>query len=550
MAIRLLFDDGWFEPLTGRLETGGRAAALRPRTAAVLECLMRAPDRVVPRAELMQQVWPDTVVTDDSLSQCLKEIRHALGDTAQRIRTVPRVGYAFVGPVQEAGRQAEPAAGVASETRRGGWPHLSMRGWILGGAAALLGVAALLLLLPAAAPPAPLSVVVLPLRSSEPEAAHVAEAFTEAFTRDLSRISGSFVIARSTAASYGSTPPAPRVLGGQLGVRYVVEGTLARTGTEVHTVVRLLDAADSRLLWTEEASAPVADLERWSIDLVGRLARSLQLRLIDAEAERARRRPAAHRDAHDSAMLGWSLWNRQTIADNARARSLFEQAVRLDGDNAMAWSGLANTHISEMYLNPRTDRAAALAAARNFAERGYAIDPQHVHAMGSLATVNALEGRLPQALELFRAQLRVNPNYAPSHMWTAVVEIQLGRPAVALKSARLAERLSPRDARLAYFRTIEAKAHLHLGEVQAARELLERTVSLPGLGASMRPLLVAVLVQQGELEAARALARQLLADQPGYTLAGWRTASAIGVDAFRQREQALIAAAARAGLPG
>lgn len=546
MATRLLFDRGWFEPLTGTLQVPDRQVVLRPRTAAVLACLMRAADRVVSREELMRTVWMDTVVTDDSLSQCLKEIRRALGLTADHIRTVPRIGYAFVGPVQE----SDAGSASAPDTAERGNPPRSRIRWSLAGIGALALVALTLPGLRDVSAPEPLSLVMLPLRTPDAETSYIAEAFTETLTRDFSRISGSFVIARATAASYGPAPPRPKELGRQLGVRYVVEGTLQREGADVRTVISLIDAADEHLVWTDEAAGPAIDMERRSIDMVGRLARGLHLRMIDAEAERARRKPPAHRDAYDLAMQGWSLWNRQERVDNARARTLFEQATRLDPENVMAWSGLANTYISDIFLGNSADRVGALSRARACAERAYALDPQHGNAIGSFATVLAMQGQLPEALALFRAQVQINPNYAPAHMWTAIVLTSLGEPEKALQSARLAERLSPRDPRLAYFRNVQARALVHAGNAKAARKILEETVALPGLGGSARPFLAALLVEQGELDGARELARKHLLEQPGYTLADWRAAGAVGVERFRTREQALLGGASRAGLPG
>jgi DNA-binding winged helix-turn-helix (wHTH) protein len=109
MPARFFFEGGWFEPITGRLEVGGGASELRPRTAAVLACLIAAPGRVVARKELFDTVWHDTIVGDESLAQCIKEIRQALGARAGWIRTVPRIGYAFTAEVSD----RSPAPAVA-----------------------------------------------------------------------------------------------------------------------------------------------------------------------------------------------------------------------------------------------------------------------------------------------------------------------------------------------------------------------------------------------------------------------------------------------------
>lgn len=545
MTRRLVFDGGWFEPLNGHVEAAGQRAILRPRTAAVLEQLMLGADRVVPRAELMKAVWPDTIVTDDSLAQCLKEIRQSLGDAAGRIRTVPRVGYAFVGPVRDQGD--DPAALVTAP------PSLpaSRRGLLLATGALVVAVAGapvVFRLFGGRSPAAdPLSIVVLPLRASEPSAAHIAAAVTDALTADLSLISGSFVIARATASSFGDSPPPPAALGRQLGVRYLLEGTLERSGDGIQGAVTLVDTGDSRIVWTTRLAAKSVDLDSMSMDVVGRLARELHMQLIEAEAERGRRLRPARPDAHDLTMQGWSAWNRHSRADNARARALLEEAVKLDPQSAMAWAGLANTHLSDIFLRSSPDPAESLRLAAEQAARAYAIDPHHTNAQGSLGTVYAMQGRLDEALELTLAQLRSNPNYAPAHMWTARILTELGRPREAIQHARAAIRLSPLDPRLAYFRTELARAHLHVGETREAIEVLEAAARQPGLGSAANAMLAAALVQDGRLDDARRIAQDQLARQPDYSLSVWRSVVPLGAASFQLREKALIAAAEQAG---
>jgi TolB-like protein/DNA-binding winged helix-turn-helix (wHTH) protein/Tfp pilus assembly protein PilF len=540
----LAFDGGCFEPLRGELRIGEQhQAQLRPRTAAVLAYLIENRGRVVGRAELMQQVWPDVVVTDDSLAQCIKEIRRALGPAAERLRTIPRVGYAFTD-----GRPSTAAPLVP-----GGRPGWAANRWLA--AALVLLLAALVLglaLRQAARTPPPFSVVVLPLANIGGDASqeYFAEGVTDALTTDLSRISGAFVIARGTAIRYRGKAADAKSVGHELGVRYAVEGGVRRAGEQVVVDLRLVDALDGSIVWSDRIEGARADLDMLQRDITGRIARSLHLEIIDAEAMRAHRHPSADTGAHDLAMQGWSLWNRQDRADNLRARERFERALALDPTVVEAWAGLSNTYVSEIFIDRTKDRAEPLRQAVAAAHRAFAINPKHHNAMGSMATVLAMQGRHDEALALFQARLKLNPNYAPSWMWSGMVQMQLGRFDEAAASAERAIRLSPRDARLPYFYSVVARARLHGGDAKAALEAAERAAQAPGPN-TYAPLLVAgAAMRLGDGERARRVVAEFVARNPGYTAASMRAGAADWGAPYRQREEALIESLRNAGLPG
>jgi TolB-like protein len=361
-------------------------ARLRPRTSAVLAYLIENRGRVVGRDELMRHVWADVVVTDDSLAQYIKEIRRALGPVAERLRTVPRVGYAFV-DAPEPTSKAMAAAAVAK-------PGLAANRWLVAGlvlvvALLVLGIA----LRPAGQSAPPFSVVVLPLTSigSDASQEYFAEGVTDALITDLSRISGAFVIARGTAFSYRGKAADAKSVGRELRVRYVVEGDVRRVGEQVVLDLRLVDALGGGIVWSDRIEGARADLAALQHNITGRIARSLPLELIDAEATRGRRHPSVDTGAHDLAMQGWSLWNRQDHADNLKARERFERAVAMDPNVVEAWAGLSNTYISEFFIDRTKDRAELLKRAIAAAERAFALDSKHHNAMGSLATVLAMQ---------------------------------------------------------------------------------------------------------------------------------------------------------------
>lgn len=400
-------------------------------------------------------------------------------------------------------------------------------------------------------PPQPLSVVVLPLRTEAGDAtpSYLADAISDQLTTDLSRISGSFVIAHATASRYRDRAIDLRELGRQLGVRYAVEGSVHGQGEEIALDLRLVDTQDGHVAWSDRVLGSRTEIDQLRGDVVGRIARGLHLKLIDAEADRQRRHPVAHPDAYDMVMQAWSLWQRQDRRDNQHAQELLLRATSIDPASALAWSGLANTYISQLYIDPGATRASRIALAEEAALRAYQAEPHHVNALGSLATVRALQGREEEALALFDEQLRINPNYAPSWMWRAIVLLNLGQPEQAVIAAERAIRLSPTDPRLSYFYTVLARSLLHADRNAEAVAAAEKASSLPGAQAYAPLTLAAAAMRAGDEQRAREVVARFLAGQPGFTLAKLRSDEENWRPAYRARQEQLLAALRSAGVP-
>jgi tetratricopeptide (TPR) repeat protein len=256
-----------------------------------------------------------------------------------------------------------------------------------------------------------------------------------------------------------------------------------------------------------------------------------------------------HPEAHDLTMQAWSLWQRQNAQDNLRARALLERALALDPSSALAWAGLANTHISEIYIDRTLSRERPLRAAAQAAERAYQLDPTHINALGSLGTVRAIQGRFEESAGLMREQLRINPNYAPSEMWLGIIMIQLGEFEEAARHAQRAVRLSPRDPRLTYFHSVISTAYLHAGHLREALEAAERAQEAPGPNRYAPVVLAAVAMRAGDSDRARRVMADFVQANPGYTVAILRQDEALWRPKFREREERRIADLRAAGLP-
>ena len=539
---------GWFDPLSGNLSLDGRTTKLRPRTAALLAHLVRHADRVVGKDELLQAIWPDVVVTEDSLVQCVKEIRRALGRNCRDwIRTVPRQGYAFVAetasPPAFSPRDAEAAP-------RRGWPLV----------AALLALVVLAALgahfvrTPdrAVSAPAPtLSIVVLPLINLTGETAREndVDEMTERIAGALSRMSGTMVIAPSTAFTLKGRPVDVRRLGAELGVRYVLEGSLRLHEARFLLALRLADASKGAQLWSEEFAADSGQASVLRNEIVARVAASLGLRLISTEAQRSQQERPDDPGAVDlltqaRAALRWSGQGGQGVA---KARLLLEEAVRRDDGLAEAWALLSWTHLDEVRF--KTTREHDLPRAAQAAERALTLAPYSADAHGVKARLLYNQGRMALALAAFERAIELNPNDPVWHAHSGAALIMLGRSDEALRAIERASRLSPRDPQLSLWQMFRGVAYLHTGRDEEAIDWLVRAVDSNPKSAFNHLFLASALGNARRIEEARAQVAQLQQLHPGFTLAHFRAREPSDTPLFLAQRQRVYEGLRRAGMP-
>ena len=267
--MRYLFEEYTFDTNLRELHRGAEVVSVTPQVFDLLEYLIRNRERLVSKDDLISAVWNGRIVSDAALTTRLNAARGAIGDTGEKqrlIKTLPRKGFRFVGAVQEDRRPAVELAGSAAHS----------------------GDTA-----PSPTSTPRLSIVVLPFAnlSGDPEQDYFVDGVTESLTTDLSRISGSFVIARNSAFTYKGKAIDVKQIGRELNVRYVLEGSVQRGGNRLRVNVQLIDAETGNHLWAERFDKPVADLFDMQDEIVSRLANTLDAQLIEAEARRAERSP-------------------------------------------------------------------------------------------------------------------------------------------------------------------------------------------------------------------------------------------------------------------
>ena len=330
------------------------------------------------------------------------------------------------------------------------------------------------------AEPARLSIVVLPFTnlSNDPSQDYFAEGITENLTTDLSRIHNSFVIARNTAFSFKGKSIDAREIGKELGVRYVLEGSVQRDGTRVRVNAQLIDASSGAHLWADRFEEDIADLFKLQDQVVARLANSLGYELVKSEAEKDARSKSP--DAVDLVMRGWALvWQEQqqrTKENNNAAEALFEQALKIDPNETDALAGDAYAYMLEYtrgWVTAGTDYEAKILGQ---ADRAIALAPDNVWAyyVKSLYLTNSR--RANEGLSAADAGLAINPDDPPLYRARGAAELVLGRYEPAISDVQHAMRLSPRDPRIGLWLVDLGNAELGLGHFDAAVDKYHKAI--------------------------------------------------------------------------
>ena len=291
-----------------------------------------------------------------------------------------------------------------------------------------------------------LSIVVLPFAnlSGDPEQEYFVDGVTESLTTDLSRISGSFVIGRHTAFTYKGEAIDLKHIGRELNVRYVLEGSVQRSGNRLRVNVQLIDAETGIHLWAERFDKPMADLFDMQDEIVSRLASTLNGQLIAAEARRAEH--SLHPNALDLYFQGIARWNKRwTPVHMTQARSFFERALELEPDNVEALVGIAAVDTASATLFLADDAVERLAAAETALIKALSLAPQHALAHMFMGLVQLASNRLDQGIAECEHALVLNRNLAEAHGSLGAAKLLVGRAAETEVHVQEALRLSPRD---------------------------------------------------------------------------------------------------------
>jgi TolB-like protein/Flp pilus assembly protein TadD len=398
--------------------------------------------------------------------------------------------------------------------------------------------------------PPRLSLVVLPFANIGGDASqdYFVDGVTESLTTDLSRISGAFVIGRSTAFSYKGKSADLKQIGRELNVRYVLEGSVQRAGNRTRINVQLIEAETGAHLWAERFDKPVADLFEMQDEIVSRLANRLGQELARAEAKRAER--VANPDSMDHYFLGLGLSNKGVTADLLdKARTHFDRALDLDPDNVdalvrRAWVDMVfvGNYLSE-------DRAKRLRSAESDLGKALKLRPDNANAHHVLGAVRMYSGRAVQGIAECERALAIDRNLATAHAWIGNAKIYAGRSEETEAHILEALRISPRDIMAWGWMAFVGIAKLYVGRDEEAVVWLNRSIEMNPSSPIVQFYLGGALARLGRLEDAREAARTGLELDPGFTLARFRSMASGDNPAYLASRERAYEGMRMAGVP-
>ena len=400
-------------------------------------------------------------------------------------------------------------------------------------------------------PSAPrLSIVVLPFANigGEPEQDYFVDGITESLTTDLSRISGSFVIARNTAFTFKGKAVDVKKLGRELNVSYVLEGSVQRSCNRLRVNVQLIDGETGKHLWAERFDKPVADLFDMQDEIVSRLANTLDSQLVEVEARRAERLP--HPDVMALIFQGSDLRNKGSTPEHMeKALGFFERALELDPINIEAMVSVAAVHAVSAALYLVDDRKARFANAETILTKALSIAPQHARAHLFLGIVQLSTNRAAQGISECERALALNRNLADAHGAIGVAKIFIGRSEETEAHIQEALRLSPRDDSVYRWMHYVGVAKLLLSSEAEAVVWLRRCLEANRNYPIAHFHLAAALARLGSLDEAGAAVQAGLALDPTFTIQRMRGITLSDNPIFRAGSRRIREGMRMAGVP-
>lgn len=513
------------------LMRGGIAVPLRPKAFTLLSLFAARPSRVLSKEELLDAAWPGVVVTEDSLTQCVHELRTALGDAGPvMLRTVPRRGYRLDAEVIPDPAPSAPDLSAASvppgsaAPRASGWRE-RLLGWF--GAALTLalmaGLAVFAVLRPPAQPPLgvsarpPLSIIVLPLVNARGESDWFSDALSNDLTFELGQVPGAFVISRDTAFTYKGKVVDPRAAARDLGVRYVVQGSVQRESERVRLRLSMVDGETGALQWSQEFDSDRAGLPASLADTAQQVARSLSVQMYRSTGARAAALSPDQVQADDLAMQGWAVWFRGFTPENLReAGRLFDAAVRRDPGSIRGWGGVAVVNGTGAAINWVPDKAAAMTRLQQASDRLQVLDADDFLTYLARSNIANLNGDNEGRLLIGTAMIERFPSHPQSHFTRAQALANLGRFDECVEPAKRAVRLGPRDYFAGIWNWQIGTCQFMRGDYRQAAQFA-RAAQQTGPRLPLPPLLLAAsLARDGDTNQARRVVADYRARFPDY----------------------------------
>jgi TolB-like protein/Tfp pilus assembly protein PilF len=491
-----LFEECVVDTDQRELRRGAASVPIEPKVFDLLVYLLAHRERVVSKDDLLESLWDGRIVSESALSTGINAARAAIGDSGEQqrlIKTLPRKGVRFVGEVREEQAQTRVAvAAIAGESPR---PPLSL-------------------------PDRPsIAVLLFANMSGDSEQDYFADGMADEIITALSRCAGLFVIARNSSFTYRGRAVDVRQVGRELGVRYVLEGSVRRSGNRLRFIGQLVDTTTGAHVWADRFDGELNEVfdlqDRFTESVVTAIGPQLQL----AEIERLRHKPAAHLDAYDRLLRAQQLEYEFTAESLAAAIENVGRALAIDPSYPLAMALGAHCYTERRLqgwaqnMTEESIEGARLAArAVEFGQSDGNVLWMSAHAIWHFAMDT------PRAKELANRSLTVNPNSAMALTVLAWIETCSANPTKGLELFRRAERLSPRDPRGWFISAGVAAAHFFQGRFDETISWAQKALfHNPRFAVALR-FLAAGLAKQGKADEATAVVRDVLKIEPDLTL--------------------------------
>jgi TolB-like protein len=513
--VQFRFTDHTLDTERRELRRGEEPVAVEPQVLDLLICLVENRNRVVTKNDLIASVWGGRIVSEATLTSRIYAARKALGDSGHQqrlIRTIARRGLRFVGNVrsQPSGEvsAAEPDPSLPEEIR-----------------------APARLALPVPERPA---IAVLPFDNmcGDPAQDYFSDGLSEDIITALSKLRRFFVIARNSSFTYKGRPVHLKQVGEELGVSYVLEGSVRKTDDRVRITAQLNDVATGSHIWAERYDRNLADVFAVQDEITDAIVAAIEPQIYAAENLRSRRKPPDRLDAWDLVMQALSHYWRVTRQDNMVAQQLLERALAIEPNYGQALGLLATSHIfgvhmgwSDRTIAPHAERAA-LAAIEADGE-----DPWAHHALGCS---HLFARRFDDAIAAFETALRLNPAFSLAQCYYCVTLAYSGRWQDAEQAVRRALRFSPRDPLSALYHGAASYAQFVGRNYDKAMQFARESIRLRSDFVGAHRVLTASAGMAGQTEVAAAALHELLRVQPDVSIAWIASQMPIKHDADRE----------------
>ena len=498
------------------LHRAGESVAVEPQVFDLLIYLVENRDRVVSKDDLIASVWQGRIVSESTLTSRINAARKAVGDSGEEqrlIRTIARKGVRFVGevhtgdPPKKSERDAEAPESIktASKSAR---PDADDRG-------------------PTAGPSLPLldrpAIAVLPFSnlSGDPEQEYFSDGISEDLITALSKLRWFLVIARNSSFIYKGKAVHLKQVAQDLGVRYVVEGSVRKAAERVRITAQLNDVTTGSHIWAERYDRDLADVFAVQDEITENIVAAVEPQLYAAEDFHARRKPPESLDAWDLVMRALSHYWRVTRQDNVVAQALLEKAISIDPNYGQAMGVLATSYMFTAHMG-WMDLTAAMPIAERAALAAIRADSEDPWAHNALGHVHLFARRFDDSLAEFELALQLNPSFALAQGYYGLSLAYSGRWQDANEAARRALQLSPRDPYSAVYLGIAAYAQYLGRHYDQAMRLAREAIRQRGDFVGAHRVLTAAGGMAGQAEVAAEALQRLQRVQPNISLA-WIT---------------------------